>query len=138
MEIFNPPPYREQRKSGRPTKLTDTARMAVAKKVIEKELTYREAAELFSISTGAVSTCVKDYKNRKVNSRRRDRRQEVNSDVANHRHQSEVKELKQEIADLYLENQMLKKFLNKSLVVKKEAGSVITTDNVDRSPELAE
>ena len=54
----------------------------------------------------------------------------IDSNQATAVHQAQVKELKQEIADLYLQVQILKKILNKSLLVKKSNGSVITTDNL--------
>lgn len=54
MEVFTPPPYREARPTGRPTKLSPEARLSVAQKVISKEMTYREAAKDFGISPGAV------------------------------------------------------------------------------------
>ena len=34
MEVFTPPPYREKRAHGRPTKLSTEMRLMVAKKVI--------------------------------------------------------------------------------------------------------
>ena len=45
MEVFSPPPYREARSIGRPTKLSPEVRLSVAQKVISKEMTYREAAK---------------------------------------------------------------------------------------------
>lgn len=138
MEVFTPPPYREQRLPGRTPKLTQETRMMVARKVNSKELTYREASKLFGISTGVVAACVKDLKKVGVNQKQVERRKDQNSKVANYRHDAQLKELKQEIADLYLENQMLKKFLNQSLHVKKYDGSVITTENLDQFKKDAE
>ena len=138
MEAFTPPPYREKRANGRPSKLSTEMRMIVAKKVIDKEMTFREAAQLFGISTGAVNACVKLYKKEGSLTQRRKSTAEFKTGVNEYRHQAQIKELKQEIGDLYLENQMLKKFLNKSLHIKKFAGSVITTENLDQLQEDVE
>ena len=138
MEVFTPPPYREKRPNGRPSKLSTEMRLMVAKKVIEKEMTYREAAKLFGISGGAVGSCVRFYKKQGSLTQNRKRTAEFKTDISEYRHQAQIKELKQEIGDLYLENQMLKKFLNKSLQIKKFAGSVITTENLDLLQEDAE
>lgn len=138
MEAFTPPPYREKRANGRPSKLSTEMRMVIAKKVIDKEMTFREAAKLFGVSTGAITACVKLFKKQGSLAQNRKRTAEFKTDVNEYRHQAQVKELKQEIGDLYLENQMLKKFLNKSLHIKKFAGSVITTENLDQLREDVE
>jgi transposase len=132
MEVFTPPPYREARPHGRPAKLTPEARLAVANSVMSKEMTYREAAKAYGISPGAVGSCVRLYKKDGAKSKVNARIKAYNKASDEYRHQAQVKELKQEIADLYLQVQILKKILNKSLLVKKSNGSVITTDNLDQ------
>ena len=138
MEVFTPPPYREKRPTGRQPILSTETRLLVAKKVTSKEMTYREAAKTFGISTGAVAACVRLMKSEGDLSKRRKRDAEFKSEVVEYRHHAQIKELKQEIADLYLENQMLKKIVNKSLQIKKFAGSVITTENLDQLQEDVE
>ena len=132
MEVFTPPPYREARPHGRPSKLTPEARVAVAQSVISKEMTYREAAKAYGISPGAVGTCIRNLKKQGSNSKRNEKVNAYNKASDEYRHQAHVKELKQDFADLYLQVQILKKILNKSLLVKKSNGSVITTDNLDQ------
>jgi hypothetical protein len=132
MEVFTPPPYREARPHGRPSILTPEAKLQVAQKVIGQEMTYRDAAKLFGVSTGVIAACVRLYKKEGVNSKRMEKYRENNKAAEEYRHQAQVKELKQEIADLYLQVQMLKKIVNKSLLIKKSNGSVITTDNLDQ------
>lgn len=138
MEVFTPPPYREARPHGRPSKLTPEARLQVAQKVISKELTYRDAAKLFGISSGAVGSCVRLYKKDGAKLKVKERVQNYNNASDEYRHQAQMKELKQEIADLYLQNQMLKKIVSKSLQMKKSNGSVITTENLDQLQRDAE
>jgi transposase len=132
MEVFTPPPYREARPHGRPSKLTPQARYAVAQAVTSKEMTYREAAKAYGISPGAVGSCVRLHKKGGAKAKVNARINAYNKASDEYRHQAQVKELKQEIADLYLQVQILKKILNKSLLVKKSNGSVITTDNLDQ------
>lgn len=109
MEVFTPPPFREKRPHGRPAKFTHEVRLTIGRKVVEKEMTYREAAEFFQMSQGAVAACIELFKKTGANARNCERKKEVKEDIENYRHQGQIKELKQEIADLYLENQMLKK-----------------------------
>ena len=137
MEVYTPPPYREKRLAGRTPKLSPEARMLVGQKCTNKQWTYRKAAKLMKVSSGAVAKCVKDYKNGTINKKRKELLKNKNSEVENYRHQAELKGLKQEIAELYLENQLLKKILNNSLQVKEYDGSVITTDNYDQLPKDA-
>ncbi len=132
MEVFTPPPYREARPNGRPAKLTPEARLAVAQTVISKEMTYREAANAYGISAGAVGACVRLHKKIGSKTKVNARISAYNKASDEYRHQAQVKELKQEIADLYLQVQILKKIVSKSLLVKKSNGSVITTDNLDQ------
>ncbi len=132
MEAFTPPPYREARVRGRQPKLTHETRLLVAAKVTSKEMTFREAAQAFGISTAAVNTCVKLATSEQSKSKRNDKVNEYNANAEAYRHQAQLKELKQVIGDLYIENQLLKKILNKSLLIKKSNGSVITTDNLDQ------
>ena len=132
MDVFTPPPYREARPNGRPSKLTAAARLAVAQTVMSKEMTYREAAKAYGISPGAVASCVRLHKKEGVNSKRNEKLNAYNKASEEYRQQAHIKELKQEIADLYLQVQMLKKIVSKSLVMKKSNGSVITTENLDQ------
>lgn len=138
MEVFTPPPYRESRPSGRPSKHTFETRLMIGRKVVSKEMTFREAAQAFGISQGAVASCARLYKNQGALKKRNERTQQRNTEISDYQHQAQLKELKQQIAELFLENQMLKKILNKSLQVKKYAGSVITTENLDQLQKDAE
>ena len=52
-------------------------------------------------------------------------------------HETQIRNLKQEIADLYLENKMLKKMFEYSQHLKKEDSSVITSENLDQYREPA-
>lgn len=130
MEAFTPPPYREKRPHGRQPIHSVEMRLMIGKKVSGQEMTYREASKTFGISGGAVAGCVKLYKNGDRKVQKNGRYHERNDEAVAYRHNAQVKDLKHQIADLFLENQMLKKILAKSLQIKKENGSIITTENL--------
>jgi ATP-dependent Lon protease len=102
-------------------------------------MTYREASQVFKISQGAVGACAKLFKEHSNPSKKSSKKPRANEQVLNnYHHEAQVRELKQKIGDLYLENQMLKKILNNSLHMKKLNGSVITTENLDQFQEDVE
>ena len=108
--------------------------MMVGRKCVEGELTLREASKTFGMSHGTVSVCVKRFKK---NDWRSDKLVQTDK-VKVQRLENHMKELKHEIAELYLENVMLKKALQFSQQVKKENSSVITSENLDRLRKGAE
>lgn len=138
MEIFTPPVVKEKRPPGRQPTHTPEFMIMVARKVVEGEMTYREASKTFGISHGAVSSYVKKYKNDDLNSKRRGRVGKHKDAVESYRHEAQLRELKQEIAELYLENLMLKKALKHSIQLKKSDSSVITSENFEQFKEDVE
>lgn len=137
MEIFNQTKVKEPKIIGRKPKYTQEFMMMIGRKVTEGEMTLREAAKTFGVSHGSVSVWKKRFKKNEgwgnaakvklVSERTKDQRYEF-----------QLRELKHEIAELYLENLMLKKALQFSQQVKKENSSVITSENSGRSPRDAE
>ncbi len=142
METFTPPPYREKRPQGRQPKYSLETRLTIGRKVVEKELTYKDAAKVFDLSEGAIGTCVKLFKDNKkkgdLNLKRKDRYHENKLSINKYHHVNQIKELKHQIGDLYLENQMLKKILKNSVQITKDNGSVITTENLAQFQQDAE
>lgn len=137
MEIFTPPNVTPKRPPGRQPKHSPEYRMMVGKKVVEEGLTYREAANSFGLSHGSICAIVKQYQNRDANAKRNKRISKYKQEVEEYRHKTQLKDLKLEIADLYLENLMLKKALEHSLRKKSEDSSVITSENLERLKEAA-
>jgi transposase len=107
----------------------------VAQKVVEEGMTYRVAAKTFAISTGAVSAWTKKYKKGNLLQSAKDKEQ--SPDYKIYQLEDQVKELKTEIGDLYLQNQMLKKALFHSQMKKKENSSVITSENLAQFQKAA-
>lgn len=138
MDIFTTPEVKEKKPPGRAPKYKVEYMMMVARKCVEDGMSYREAAKTFNISHGAVHQWILKYKNQTLNSKRKQRKTKYDEQVEQYRHDSQVKELKHEIAELYLENQMLKKALQHSIQLKKSNSSVITSENLDQLPEVAE
>lgn len=138
MEIFTPPVLKPKRPPGRQPSHTPEYMTMVARKVVEEGMTYRVAAKTFGISHGAVHQWIKNYKDHKGKTKRTARRTKYQDEIESYRHQSQVKELKHEIAELYLENLMLKKALQHSLQLKKENSSAITSENLAQLQRGAE
>ena len=136
MDIFTPPQVKDKRPPGRQPKHSMEYQMMVARKCVEEGMTYREAAKTFGISHGAVHRYIQIYKDKGAKSKRNTRVSKYKKEVEDYRHQAQVKDLKHEIAELYLENLMLKKALKHSLVMKKEDSSVITSENLERLKEV--
>ena len=132
MEIFTPPSVKEKRPPGRQSKSSVEYQVMIARKCVEEGMTYREAAKTFNVSHGSVYAFIQKYKNQRSKSKRNTRVSKYKQEVEEYRHQAQVKDLKHEIAELYLENLMLKKALKHSLQMKKEDSSVITSENLDR------
>jgi transposase len=137
MEIFTPPNVKAKRPPGRQSKHSETFRLMVAKKVIEEGMKYREAAKNFGLSHGSITNIIKNYHQGKLRGKRREYISKHNQEVENYRTQQHVNDLKLQIADLFLENLMLKKMLDYSRRMKKENSSDITSENLDLLPEHA-
>lgn len=135
MEIFTPPQVKEKRPPGRRAKHSPEYRLMVARKCVEEGMTYREAASTFNLSHGSVYQIIQQYKNQGAKTKRNAQVSKYKKEVDDYRHQAQVKDLKHEIAELYLENLMLKKALEHSLRTKKEDSSVITSENLARLKE---
>ena len=132
MEIFTPPNATPKRPPGRQPRHSPEYRMMVAKKVLEGGMSYREASKTYDLSHGSISAIVKEYKHHGAKSKRNERTTKYRKEVESYRQQTQVKDLKLEIADLYLENLMLKKALQYSHQLRKENSSVITSENFEQ------
>ena len=137
MDILSPPEVKEKRPPGRRPKYSATYMQMVATKVVEEGMSYREAGKTFNLSHGSISNIVKNYKNGGAKKKRKETASKYQKEVEDYRHKSRLNDLKLEIAELYLENLMLKKMLAHSLQKKKESLSDITSENLDLLPERA-
>ena len=132
MEIKIPPTPKEKRPPGRAPNFSPEYYMLMAKKVVDDGMSYREASKTFSCSHGTVSHWVKLYRSGKLPNRIK-KEKDVKKTMGEQgvlRVERYIKELKQEIADLYLENTMLKKALEWARRIKNEDSSVITSENL--------
>lgn len=137
MDILTPPDVREKRPPGRRPRYSVTYMQMVATKVVEDGMSYRDAGKTFNLSHGSIANIVKNYKVGGAKRKRKETKSKYTEEVENYRHQSHLKDLKIQIADLYLENLMLKKMLEHSLQKRKESSSDITSENLDLLPERA-
>jgi transposase len=137
MDIYSTPDVKPKRPPGRQPKHSQEYRMMIAKKVVEGNMSYRKAAKTYGISHGSVSYLVKEYNSQGARSKRHVRQTKYKKQVEAYRQESQLRDLKLEIAELYIENTLLKKAL--ASLQQKESGdsSVITSENLERSKEDA-
>lgn len=128
MEVFTKRPPKEKKPAGRAPQWTSEYMYMVAKKVVEEGMKYRAAAKTFNVSTGSVGSWVRKYKKGTLSASTKG--VEQSEELKIFRLEEQVKDLKGEIGDLYLQNQMLKKALYHSQTKKKENSSVITSENL--------
>ena len=124
---------KEKRPPGRTPKYTVEYYYMVARKVVDEGMSYSEASKTFNISEGAIGAWIKKYKTGKVYTKRNERNRKFTESYEELRKEQQIKDLKLQIADLFLENMMLKKALQHSLQIKKEDSSVITSASSDQS-----
>ena len=110
--------------------------LTMVKKVTSGEMTYRQAAKAFGVSHGVVAAWVKKFKKGTI---LKAKKKWTETDTAkNQRLEAHIKELKEEVADLYLQNQMLKKAISYAQSLAKDNSSVITSENFGQSEEDVE
>ncbi|MCE3011866.1 MAG: transposase [Proteobacteria bacterium] len=128
MDILRKRPPKEKRPPGRDPKWTNEYMFMVVKKVLEEGMTYREAAKTFNVSSGAVGAWIRKHKKGVLGTNPKN--SEASDEIKIFRLEEQVQELKGEIGDLYLQNQLLKKALYHSQQKKKDNSSVITSENL--------
>ncbi len=121
---------KEKKQLGRKSLHPVEFQMMVAKKVHSEGMTYREASKVFNVSGGCVSSWVKRY-GKGLGPFPKPPKMESESAILA-RMETHVKELKSEIAELYLQNLMLKKAIKFAVERKKPNSSVITSENLDQ------
>ncbi len=139
MEIKNIQLPKEKKPTGRAPRYSIDYYLMMAKHVVDDGLSYRKAAEIYNCSHGTVNHWVRQYKTGILPGKARKAKMDASSkerDISHLQHQ--LKSLKTEIGELYLENLMLKKALEYSKQIKKEDSSVITSENLDQFQEAAD
>ncbi|MBT4761544.1 MAG: helix-turn-helix domain-containing protein [Bdellovibrionaceae bacterium] len=135
MDIYrkkNPVVQKTKKPPGRAPTWTDEFMYMVASKVTDEGMKYREAVKLFGVSHGAISSWKKKYQKGLIGPSTDHKFKEENTELAMFRMKEQIQELKAEIGDLYIQNQLLKKAIVTSRQKKKENSSVITPDNLDQ------
>ena len=131
MDIYNDKPVlKEKRRQGRQPKFTYEYMLTIGKAIVEDGMRYREAAKLFGCSHGLLTSAKKMYLTGQPSKNHIPDEPTLETQV--NRQKDQLDKLKQEIGELYLENQMLKKALYLSQQIKKGNSSVITSENLDQ------
>jgi transposase-like protein len=124
----------KRKRVGRPPSKSAEYRMMVCQEIVGGKMTYREASKTFGVSSGAISAWLRDYKAGKL----MDPKAVEDSRSRMQRYEENISELKAEIAELYLQNQILKKSIAYMNSKKKGGSFVITSENLDQYREDAE
>ena len=132
MDIYRNHKPREKQPAGRRPQWTQEFMEMVARKVVEEGMTYAKAAKTFNVSLGSVSKWKKMYEAGDMEYKIDKLTKNSSKEIKLYRQKEQINELKKEIGELYLENQMLKKALYHSQSMKKESLSVITSANLDQ------
>ncbi len=130
MDLLYPRKPKEPKKIGRAPKYNLDYYMMMARNVVDQGMSYREAAKIYNMSHGSVHHWKKVYLDGKFPKMKKG--QTVSPENQLLQKETQIRNLKQEIADLYLENLMLKKMFEYSKHLKKEDSSVITSENLDQ------
>ena len=139
MSVTKPIPVKEKKPKGRPRLYTDEYYMVMAKEVVDQHLSFREAAAKYCCSHGTISHWTKLYREgtleRPVEKRAESQTQ---AEAQMQRQLRYIKELKAQLGELYLENQLLKKAQLYFPQNKREPSSIITSANFGQYQEDAE
>lgn len=131
MDVLQAPVIKQKKRIGRTPKYTEEYYMMMAKHIVDENLSFREAAKIYKVSHGTVNHWLKLYKSGKLPQRIKKAKLQVESqDSLIQRMDRYIRELKAEVGELYLENQMLKKAQQLSRQIKNERSSVITSENL--------
>lgn len=107
MDILNPKTPKMPKRVGRAPKYNLDWYMTMAKNVVEKGMSYRQAAKVYGMSHGSVAHWKKVYLQGKFPKMKA--ALSISPETKHLHLETQIRNLKQEIADLYLENLMLKK-----------------------------
>ena len=136
MDIRNSNPVmKEKKRPGREPMFSFEFMMMIGKAVTDDGMKYREAAKTFNCSHGLINSARKMYLSGQPTKNHKP--EEANYESMYNRVQDQMAKLKQEIGELYIENQMLKKALYVSQQIKKGNSSVITSENLEQYLEAA-
>ena len=117
----------KKKKRGRPNAKSPEFRMMVCQE-IEAGMTYKEASKTFGVSNGSLAAWLKQYRAGKL----LDPKAVEDSRSRIERLTENIDELKAEIAELYLQNQVLKKAIAYMNSKVKKGSFVITQETMDQ------
>jgi transposase-like protein len=136
MEIVSDQPIKEKKPTGRTPNYTPSYYLMMAKDVVENGMSYREASAKYKCSHGTVSHWSRLLRDGSLPRRiDRESKQKSKTDAQLIRQERYIKELKMEIGELYLENQLLKKARSHFQKIKSVDTSIITSENLDQYQE---
>jgi transposase-like protein len=119
--------------TGRPAKHPVEFMMAVAEQITNGQLTFREATKRYGVSHGSLSHWKKKYKGQSLQKMKQPKSALAKTTAGRETAlESENKLLKQELAELYMQVQLLKKAQIFAERAKRDASSIVTSENFER------
>lgn len=121
---------------GRPSKYPYEFRRMVAEKAISGVHTYRALSREFKIPTALITKWKRYYEGGTLDEMSEPRRSYDQTDVKVMNLEKENRMLKEQLGDLYMQIQLLKKAESWSLQRKNESSLIITSEDLDQSDEV--
>jgi transposase-like protein len=135
--MLNGKPRRSKMKKpiGRPSKYPYEFRKMVAEKAVTGTQTYRKLAQEFKIPTAAITRWKHHYKAGTLDEMSEPRRSMDSGDIKAMNLEKEIRMLKEQLGDLYMQNHLLKKAQAWARQMKSEGSLILTSENLDQSDE---
>lgn len=120
---------------GRPSKYPYEFRKMVAEKAMTGTQTYRALAREFDVPHAVITKWKRHYEAGTLDTLNEPRREIDPTDVKVMNLEKENRMLKEQLGDLYMQIQLLKKAESWVLRARKESSLIITSENLDQSDE---
>lgn len=122
---------------GRPSKYPYEFRKMVAEKALTGTKTYRALSREFKVPYPVILKWKQYYEMGTLEEMNEPRRSHDTNDLKVMNLEKEIRLLKEQLGDLYMKNELLKKVQAWSELMKKEDSLIITSENLGQSEEVA-
>jgi transposase-like protein len=135
--MLNGKPRRSKMKKpiGRPSKYPYEFRKMVAEKALTGTQTYRALAREYKIPSAVITRWKRHYAAGTLDEMSEPRRSMDSGDLKAMNLEKEIRMLKEQLGDLYMQNHLLKKAQAWAQQMKNESSLIITSENLDQSDE---
>jgi len=120
---------------GRPSKYPYEFRKMVAEKALTGSQTFRALSREYKVPPGVITKWKRYYEAGTLDEMSEPRRSMDSGDIKAMNLEKEIRMLKEQLGDLYMQNHLLKKAQAWALQTKKESSLIITSENLDQLDE---